>query len=488
MKSRAFFISILLLMLGAVGGTAAGPEAESRHGRLVLCLDGTQNNAEQAVISDGPYNLYKPTNVLKTFRAIRPLAGGVSQIGYYSEGVGSLVGEPDRFASLEVAVDRIQGGAFGVGYEARVKDAYRFLLANYQPGDEIIVFGFSRGAAEAQTLARFIEWMGGVLNQEGQGGLLQKQDEYYIPELYEGFRNSKPVSGKQPVEARTVFNRIRERRHEQAIECPQAVRERRQEAIACPHPVQIEFLGVYDTVLSVGSRLAPDGTVTTVDQAHAYLVDRTAPTIVKTVRQALAIDERRWDFRPQVWQPDPEKPTPGQSLQQLWFPGVHSNVGGGYFYDDLADNALEWMLAEAKTYAHLALDDEYLHHFYGPDKPHCYDPSRPNSDTGWAKFVDLIRFKNGRGVRDLELWDKEDSWKRSGLGFHKSLGELLINDCTYRPRNLLEFLARPDRSDRLALFPADQRTEIGKIVKEFRQKPPKPYHCKLLPLPACGTS
>ena len=153
------------------------PEA-SRPRRLVVCLDGTQNSPEQEVKPVGGHKLYKPTNVLKTFRAIRPVDDeGVSQIAYYSEGVGSMIGEDTLYAKVEVWVDRIFGGVAAVGYGSRVKSAYRFLVANYRPGDQILVFGFSRGAAEAQTLVRFIAWVGGILHKDAAGGLLYKRNE-----------------------------------------------------------------------------------------------------------------------------------------------------------------------------------------------------------------------------------------------------------------------------------------------------------------------
>jgi len=468
MKPRTILLCAALSLLGPASAMAVGPEEGLRPRRLVVCLDGTQNSPEQAVEQFDGHKLFKPTNVLKTFRAILPIGDGVSQIAFYSEGVGSLIGEPTPYANIEVWVDRIVGGAFGVGYEPRVKSAYRFLVANYHPHDQIFVFGFSRGAAEAQTLVRFVEWVGGVLPGKEVGGILNKEDEYYIAELYDGFRKSQssPHSHAAPGKAQEVFDEIRKRRGG------------RPDVIRVPQEAQIEFLGVYDTVLSVGSRFAPDGKVTTVAEEYAYLVDETPPKIVKTIRHALSIDERRWDFRPQIWRPDAVNPS--QSLVQRWFPGVHSNVGGGYRYDDLADHALEWMLAETTVHAPVALDAVYLKHYFGPEKSVCNEPSRPDTNTAWMKFADLIRGKSGRGVRDLAALDHDGIWERAGLGFHESLGALIISDCTYRPRNLLQYLAT--HPARVAEFPESQRVELRQIIEEFKarsgQGNPKPYHCQ----------
>jgi uncharacterized protein (DUF2235 family) len=423
--------------------------------RLVLCLDGTQNSPEQDVGIVNGYKLYKPTNVLKTFRAISPVGldpvgpSRVSQIAYYSEGVGSMIGESTGYGKFAVLVDRVIGGAEGSGYEARVKSAYRFLVANYEPNDKIFVFGFSRGAAEAQTLVRFIDWVGGAARDVG--GILRKADEYWIPQLYDGFRQSqmKPYSHAAPGKVDKVYDDIRGQGGH--FENPQEAR--------------IEFLGVWDTVVSVGSRLAPDGKVATVAEKYGYLVDRRPPSCVKVIRQALAIDERRWDFRPQIWRPDLKSPTDGvRPLVQLWFPGVHSNVGGGYQHDGLADEALKWIIGEATTITQLAVDEAYLEYFF-KDKGPSYKPSRPDSNKPWARFADLVRGKRGRGVRKLATWDQNGSWELSCLGFHDQLWKLLLGDGTYRPSNLLEYLASNQK--RIDELQEPRRGEVQKIVTDF---------------------
>jgi uncharacterized protein (DUF2235 family) len=489
-KPAAVVVSTLLVLLSllAAAVTAASESAsECRSRRLILCLDGTANGPEQAVDEAVNYKLYKPTNVLKTFRAIQAVDQGVEQIVYYSDGVGSQIGQPTTLSGFGVFVDRFLGGAFAFGYEPRVKAAYRFLVANYRPDDQIFVFGFSRGAAEAQTLVRFIEWIGGVRPEKDVGGILEKQDEYYIPELYTGFRQSQmaPHSHADPGKAQEVFEAIRKRRCDPRYIHEPELSRCRQRAIHDPVPARLELLGVYETVVSVGSRLAPDGSVNTVAERYAYLVDKIPPKIVRTIRQALSVDERRWDFRPQVWQPDDDSLADSGALVQRWFPGVHSNVGGGYQYDDLADHALAWMLDEKTMRAHLGFNGDYLGNFFGRPKRTCTDPSRPNSDNALYKFAELIRFKSGRGVRRLATWDEPPaskaevgSWKRAGLGFHESVGQLLVDDCIYRPQNLLEFLAR--RRQHLEEFPEPQRTQIGQIVdlSEGGKKNPKPYyHC-----------
>ena len=490
MKSRASFTFIVLVLPGAVTAISAGTAETVRARRLVVCLDGTQNSPEQEVKGFPGHKLYKPTTVLKTLRAILPVGkDGVSQISYYSDGVGSMIGDDTGYSRFAVGVDRIFGGATALGYDSRVKSAYRFLVANYQAGDQIFVFGFSRGAAEAQTLVRFVEWVGSRLPEHDVGGLLFKKNEYWIPELYEGFKHS--------CTADEVFEKILRRNRnstgvkEAAIAGPGPAKPACRDLeppeasppTCCgprgmlddPQKAQIEFLGVYDTVVAVGSRWAPDCPA---GKQDSYLVNEIPPKIVKTIRQALAIDERRCDFWPQIWQPKDHQPKRTvRRLVQLWFPGVHSNVGGGYEHDQLANGALMWMLTEAKK-ADLSLDEDYLC-FFEHDKDPCGDtPSRPDSYTLWARVADLIRGKSGHGVRKLATWDHDGSWEKSGFGFHESLAALLACDHTYRPKNLLEYLAK--NPDRINCFPSHRR-EICRIVDDFNAKVRTPNSCQASP-------
>jgi uncharacterized protein (DUF2235 family) len=454
MKLKAALICICLSLLGAASALASGTDPAARSRRLVICLDGTLNNPEQSVETVGTHKLYKPTNVLKTYRAVLPVAAdGRSQIAFYSEGVGSFIGEPVPLAGLQKLVDNAAGGAFGVGFQRGLKSAYRFLVANYQEGDhqqgdEIFVFGFSRGAAQAQGLVRFIDWA---------HGLLHKDDEYYIPELFDGF--------SQGLDVKTVLNTIRGRSGSkeplarEQEQCRENLREsekthKQDRHMACddkreppdhsrvkdPRPVDIQFLGVYETVISLGSGPAAD-------LKFRFLAGKTPPAIVKKARQALAIDERRWDFRPQVWQGAANS---SQSVEQVWFPGVHSDIGGGYTHDGLANAALHWIISEAMA-AGLEVDCRYLGHYWPWV---CGD--RPDTDSGWMRIAELIRGKSGRGVRELP----------EGARLHDSVAWLLLNDKTYRPQNLLRYLAQDEK--RIDQFPDPQRSGVRAIVSEFK--------------------
>lgn len=393
--------------------------------RLVICFDGTWNSPERGRSRDparAGATLYKPTNVLKLYRALLPRGDdGVPQVALYLEGVGAFVGESTRGGRLQAATDRLFGGLFGGGFEGRVKTACRFLVGNYQPGDAIHVVGFSRGAAQAASLVRFLAWA---------GGLLRKRDEYFLPELFERFRVTRARSGA-------------------GAETLAAIRARSgdPESVLDPFPAEIAFLGLFDPVLALGSRLRADrleGEVATVEKGLDFHAGRDLPDNVRVARVALAVDESRWDFRPVVWRAPAELP---DRLGLRWFPGVHSNVGGGYAQDGLANFALYWMASEARA-AGLDFDRDYLANF----RPHPKG-DRPDERRGWMRFTEWARDKSGHGVRRPETIGGE---------IDDSVWRLLLEDETYRPANLLRWIrARPAA---LAGLPDETRRRVLEIA------------------------
>ncbi len=427
----ALGLGCALAVLAPAAGGAEAPEPRAGEvRRIVICLDGTWNNAERGVEVEGVRTLYKPTNVLKLYRAVPPVAAdGTTQIVYYNEGVGAFVGERTRLTRLQTTADRVFGGAFGGGFEGRVKEAYRFLVGNYRAGDQLYVFGFSRGAAQARSLVRFVDWT---------GGLLEKDDEYYIPELFEAFKSSRAAPGA----AAAKLAEIRARRG------------RRADAVSDPRPVEVRFLGVFDTVLSLGSRLRADkteGDVPSVGPRYAFHVGMAPPAIVRAARQALAIDETRWDYRPHVWK---AAASPAQSLEQRWFPGVHTNVGGGRVDDGTANVALHWMADEAEAEG-LDLDGDFLAK-YGP----WFGDERPAGTSRFYRVIETLRGRRGQGVRTL------DRSAEAHLAVHVSALRLLVHDETYRPANLLDHLAaHPATLDAPELKP-EARAELEAIVRQ----------------------
>jgi hypothetical protein len=270
--------------------------------RLIVCCDGTWNDADSA----GEF-----TNVVRMARAILPAdvrAGGeMPQIVYYQSGVGTG-------ADL---VQRVLGGSVGLGLSRNVREAYSFIAANYCPADEIFLFGFSRGAYTARSVAGLI----------GYAGLLQKTDLDDFALAWEGYRLK-----NQPGQPDVLMH------------FPLRYRD-----------VPVKCIGVWDTVGELGIPGHLDEIFTQFYQFH----DTTLGPHVENAFHALALDERRSDFAPTLWIQSPEARVAGtQKLLQVWFPGVHSNVGGGYSEHGLSDVALAWMASQVEPL--LALNIEYL--------------------------------------------------------------------------------------------------------------------------------
>ncbi len=271
--------------------------------RLIVCCDGTWN------WPDGK----SETNVIRLVRAIAPVDGTISQMVYYHQGVGT-----------GNILDRIVGGGAGVGLSLSVKACYGFITDNYKEDDEIFLFGFSRGAFVARSIA-------GLL---GTVGVLRKYEMEHFIEVWDWYSQSADVRRAADLEA-LAHNRCRN--------------------------VDIECIGVWDTVGALG---IPGTRFCT--KAFAFY-ETELGTHVRHAFQALAIDERRGNFQAAVWVPYslerkrrqgtvPTQPPAEQVLKQVWFPGVHSNVGGGYPRHGLSDTTFLWMLAKLQEHHLLGLD------------------------------------------------------------------------------------------------------------------------------------
>jgi uncharacterized protein (DUF2235 family) len=335
-------------------------------------------------------------------RAARTVAeDGTPQITYYDAGVGAMNRAPDFRSKIVKRFENTLGGGWGAGFEVNIEEAYTFLSNNYEGGDEIFIFGFSRGASQARSLCGLIGWA---------GGFPPKCDAYYVPR---------------------IFSRYLEQRGEGSVDGLLGELNRRREERNDPHrvsivPSRIKFLGVWDTVLALGWRIFARGGTT--GPAHAFHTSKTPPANVDIIRHALAIDERRHDFQPEIWEES-------DSLKQRWFPGAHSNVGGGLIDDSLANAALKWMCDEAAK-AGLLLDEDFL-------KPYRANPvGSASKKSAFYKFMDLAfwPFRGFKGVREVgggRTTLDESVFKRLNADPNKH--DLLGG--TYRPANLMKYLA-----------------------------------------------
>jgi uncharacterized protein (DUF2235 family) len=322
--------------------------------RIIICADGTWSKPDRIdkekgrKIEHGKDWVRKPSNVVKMARAILPTTKeGISQIVFYDPGVGTGWG----------ILDPVIGGAFGQGVSKNIIDCYRFLVQNYSDGDEIYLFGFSRGAFTVRSLAGLIH----------KCGLLEKTDAYYIPDAYEHYRLIVDIEKIKSMLPSYTPKAIRER----ILQRYQEENKRNREKLAnfCSgkyknrnrktRVAKIKFIGVWDTVGALG--IPASGLLGYwINHKHAFHNLRLGNSI-KSAYQALAIDEKRKPFRPTLWRPFKESK---QNMEQVWFSGVHTNVGGGYNDLGLENITFKWMVEKALAHD-LGIDSEYMKHIGG---------------------------------------------------------------------------------------------------------------------------
>ena len=282
----------------------------------IVCIDGTWNQPGQR--DRDPISAKEEatsSNVVRTWEALanRPLArtfyyGSIASIKpkILFTGVEGDVIYLAGIGTTGTVKHQVLEGATGTGTSERIRDAYRFLSERYQPGDRIFGFGFSRGAFAIRSLAGFIDMAG--LPTEPRS---LKEEE--LMEIYEAYMDVKPIDKSLYGTADTA----------------------------------IDFLGVWDTVgaLAFGRTLG---------NFH-----RISPPTVKRVAHALALDEERERFEPAFW----ELPATAETqVDEVWFSGCHTNIGGGYVDPNLSNIALFWMLQSARD-AGLPLDSRGIPRF-----------------------------------------------------------------------------------------------------------------------------
>jgi len=284
---------------------------------IVICCDGTGNEF-------GDRN----SNVVQLYSTL--IVDGRRQIAYYHPGVGTM-GAPTATNRLSKLWSVLTGLAFGAGLLDNIADAYRYLMEMFEEGDQVFLFGFSRGAYTVRALGGILHMFG--LLYPGNNGLIP-----YITRMYA--RKSRKEGGMTH-----TFDVAHGFKQTYCRDCP------------------LHFVGVWDTVSSVGWIWDPVRLPYTGQN----------PTI-HVGRQAVSIDERRCYFRSNLW----GTALPNQNIKQVWFAGVHSDVGGSYPYPQcgLSQISLEWMLCEAISFG-LLVDEKKGEHALGripPSPPVPPDP------------------------------------------------------------------------------------------------------------------
>lgn len=346
--------------------------------KLIVLCDGTWNRADQE--DDG---VPSPSNVVKIAYRIAKRKDAVPQFIYYDQGVGT-----------GNALDKLSGGAFGSGLEDNIHDAYRALIGNYEPGDELYFFGFSRGAYTARSITGMIR----------KCGILDRKHVRQYHAAVELYRNA-----DHPDE-----------------DAPRIFRERY--SLVGNQPIPIKFIGVWDTVGALGIPLRG---MRWLSRGKHQFHDTELSNRVANAFHALAIDEHRTPFEPTLWDYVPKD---GQHIEQAWFCGAHSDVGGGYAETGLSDIVLDWMMQKAGSVG-LAFDMPACE-----ANPTCgsAEGMLHNSKTGLYRLTKGIDRIIGMTKATVKTPPREDPTQ----SVHDSVRQRWDHDPTYRPEALLNYFKR----------------------------------------------
>lgn len=347
------------------------------------------------VCLDGTGNEFgdENSNVIKLYNAIEK---GGSQVSYYHPGLGTR-GAPNALTKIAKWWTKLLGLAFGYGLADNLAAAYSFLMNEYRTGDRVFIFGFSRGAYTARALCGMLHMF----------GLLRHYEEVLIPYM---IRMMRDWNDKRMFRIAGQFKKTFSR------ECK-------------PH-----FVGLWDTVSSVGWIYNPIKVPYTAKNKD-----------IAIGRHAVAIDERRCFYRQNLW----PAANAGQDLQQFWFAGVHSDIGGGYREEEsgLSKITLQWMIEEARQAG-------LLFHYFKVQRilgktdsrftiPDAAADSHKSLHGAWwileywpKRYAVRSRGTDGQWSRRWKIPMGESRWIRPGSKIHESVYERMQRLPEYRPQNL----------------------------------------------------
>jgi uncharacterized protein (DUF2235 family) len=362
---------------------------------IVICCDGTNNQF-------GPEN----TNVVRVAQVL--VRDPSQQHLYYDPGLGTLP-EPGTWTAAAKRISEIYGVAFGRGLTWKVGEAYSFLMDHWEPGDQVFVFGFSRGAYTARVLAGVLHALG--LLPRGNYNLVP-----YVLRLFKALRTG--AKNGQPERVSEYRHLCDQLRWSFARMVPEDPQERR---------FHVHFLGLWDTVSSVGWVWDP--------AAFPYTAHNPS---VRVIRHAVSLDERRAFFRQNRMYPVDT----GQDLKEVWFPGVHADVGGGYPEQSggLWRMSFTWILREAEV-AGLLVDPERLAQVLSvsPQSGRPWTDAQHESLKGWwwpAEYFPKLRHSRDSSWRLPTFNRGRHRTIQEGALLHESVLRRLRDLPSYRPPNI----------------------------------------------------
>jgi len=362
--------------------------------RVVVFLDGTWN-----IVNDN-------TNVWRLKSLCAPTgADGLEQHIYYSAGVGTKFGQI------------VRGGMFGYGLNDEVIDAYEWLIEQYEIGDELFIFGFSRGAYTARSLSGLIS----------KCGLLTAGAPLSVNELYDRYRlASKPRTIRELIADRDAGKTQDFSLEEQWI-------------LKYALAIDIDFIGVWDTVGALG---LPFGNLPWLGRSDMNFLNTGLRISNRFAFHALAIDEHRAAFAPTLWTVDaPQKESPPRSrilaqVEQRWFVGAHANVGGGYQADLLPQVPLKWMMDKAALHGLTFRRDVEL-------------DGHPEASPVCDSYAEFMHGAYKLATRDKPFYRPigDDPAKSSATSLRYTINETIDGsvfdrwraDVSYRPLNLVRW-------------------------------------------------
>lgn len=425
--------------------------------RIVFCFDGTWNEIDSR----------HPTNVARIAQSVSRFAReNVPQMIYYDEGVGTT------------ATEKWSGGIFGRGLTEKIVRAYHFLVLNYEPGDQIYVFGFSRGAFTARSFV-------GLLRN---AGVMSRRSLSHIRKAIDLYLSRDERSSPNSEEARAF----------RMLHCPKLCLpgdlDWRRTALGKPElkgltELRVDYLGIWDSVgaLGIPKHLK---LLAWLNRKHGFH-DTTLSSFVRRARHAVAADEKRRTFEAGMWTNlddlNATSPDGDERYEQLIFPGTHSAVGGGGPIRGLSDGALEWIFEGAKREG-LEFDQDDKSPIFQMQPDHRAQLFNQTGKSDWS-FKDFA-MGVGIGTRSFPPLDRralheslirrfatpkeqlpekveykpeslKDLWPAM-----KEMANMLANDRDYFRSQLSDSgdprtLRAPDRVRRYTVKPNDTLTEIA---------------------------
>lgn len=429
---------------------------------LIVCCDGTGNRG--GVTPD--------SNVYRVFNGIQRRSNAVKQVAYYDDGVGT---DSNKYF-------RLLGGAMGWGFSSNVEDAYCFLCRNYQgdaakqTGDRIYLFGFSRGAYTVRALAALVVSCG-ILRANQVPDELLRESATRLRRAYGRFQAARRfITAERRSQGvyrwwyrlRTMPFLPKAWRFDKVTpdQDPTFSRFWASEGGTeddAPAKARIEVVGVWDTVSALGLPFDAGlkGVVEPLINRYRFVDNYLCDVGVTLGRHALSLDDQRLTFHPELWHewrlyrrhatfsesgegestPPPEEAyVRCKNVDQVWFSGVHSNVGGGYPKRGLDYITLEWMLRDLETKHHLQFKPGFLEEvaLHADVHGRLYD-SRSGVASYYRyrprKLRELHAFHRLDAIQDPAQWPGGEA--QASVRVHDSvLGRILSRTDSYNPGNL----------------------------------------------------